>query len=136
MRDGMKDPMPFKGIGRAYIKFAKEEPKLFALLYMTSGDKVKELPNKDPITDEAWDIVSGIMNGDRDEGSRLLRNMWLLVHGISTLEATGKMSFTDEEIGEVLSESFAVGRELSGKQEMMRHKIVDIYKEEIALLFD
>ncbi len=36
----------------------------------------------------------------------------------------------------LLSESFAVGRELSGKQEMMRHKIVDIYKEEIALLFD
>ncbi len=36
----------------------------------------------------------------------------------------------------LLSESFSVGRELSGKQEMMRHKIVEIYKEEIALLFD
>ena len=36
----------------------------------------------------------------------------------------------------LLPESFAVGRELSGKQEMMRHKIVEIYKEKIATLFE
>lgn len=36
----------------------------------------------------------------------------------------------------LLKESFAVGRELSGKQEMMRHKIVELYKEEISGLFD
>ena len=36
----------------------------------------------------------------------------------------------------LLKESFTVGKELSGKQEMMRHKIVDIYKDEIASLFD
>ena len=36
----------------------------------------------------------------------------------------------------LLKESFAVGRELSGKQEMMRHKIVEIYKDKIAALFE
>lgn len=36
----------------------------------------------------------------------------------------------------VLADSFTVGKELSGKQEMMRHKIVEIYKDQISTLFD
>jgi long-chain acyl-CoA synthetase len=35
----------------------------------------------------------------------------------------------------LLAESFQVGRELSGKQEMMRHRINDIYRNEITELF-
>jgi len=35
----------------------------------------------------------------------------------------------------LLPESFTVGRELSGKQELMRHKIVELYKEEVDSLF-
>jgi long-chain acyl-CoA synthetase len=35
----------------------------------------------------------------------------------------------------LLPESFTVGKELSGKQELMRHKIAQMYKEEIGTLF-
>lgn len=35
----------------------------------------------------------------------------------------------------LLPESFQVGQELSGKQEIMRHRINDIYRNEIAELF-
>jgi len=35
----------------------------------------------------------------------------------------------------LLKESFQVGRELSGKQEMMRHRINEVYKKEIEALF-
>ncbi len=35
----------------------------------------------------------------------------------------------------ILPESFKVGRELSAKQEVMRHKIAEIYAKEIASLF-
>lgn len=35
----------------------------------------------------------------------------------------------------LLPESFQVGKELSGKQEMMRHRINEIYKDRIAALF-
>ena len=43
-----------------------------------------------------------------------------------------------ERIGKValISRSFEVGVELSAKQEMMRHKIAEIYRDEIAALFD
>ena len=106
MKAGMSNTIPFKGVGRSYIKFAKDEPKLFALLFMTAGEKVKELPDKDPISDEAWNIASNIMNGDRDEGSRLLFDMWIFVHGIASLEATGKKNFTEDELSDILSEVF------------------------------
>jgi long-chain acyl-CoA synthetase len=36
----------------------------------------------------------------------------------------------------LLPESFQVGKELSAKQEMMRHKIAEIYKEQIDSLFE
>ncbi len=36
----------------------------------------------------------------------------------------------------LLKDSFQVGRELSGKQEMMRHRINELYKAEIASLFN
>lgn len=36
----------------------------------------------------------------------------------------------------LLAESFSVGKELSGKQELMRHRIVELYKKEIDSLFD
>ena len=36
----------------------------------------------------------------------------------------------------LLSESFSVGKELSGKQELMRHKIFELYQKEINSLFD
>ncbi len=36
----------------------------------------------------------------------------------------------------LLKDSFQVGRELSGKQEMMRHRINELYKDEITALFD
>ena len=106
MRAGMEEPIPFKGTGRAYIRFAKDEPRLFALFFMTADSKIKELPGKDPITPEACEIASDIMNGNTGDGSRLLKNMWLVVHGIAALEATGKMSFSDEEMSEILSETF------------------------------
>lgn len=35
----------------------------------------------------------------------------------------------------LLPDSFTVGKELSGKQEFMRHKIAEMYKEQIATLF-
>jgi long-chain acyl-CoA synthetase len=36
----------------------------------------------------------------------------------------------------LLAKPFEVGRELSHKQEIMRHRVVELYKKEIAELFE
>ena len=42
--EGLAKTMPFKGVGQGYIRFAKAEPQLFQLLFMTSHDKAAALP--------------------------------------------------------------------------------------------
>lgn len=106
MQDGAKDTVPFRGIGRAYISFAKNEPKLFEIFFMRPTDSIVGVSSVDPNERAALDIASGLMCGNSDRGQRLLNDMWLIVHGIATLEATGKLSFTDEEITQTLSEVF------------------------------
>ena len=51
--------------------------------------------------------------------------------------STSKGFRSCEKIGKValLPKSFEVGVELSAKQEMMRYKIAEIYKEKIEALF-
>ena len=34
VNEGLQAPLPFKGVGMAYIRFAEERPKLFQLLFM------------------------------------------------------------------------------------------------------
>ena len=106
MEEGSKNELPFKGIGRAYIKFAKEEPELFKLLFMTATENVIGLPKEDKNTCIAIGFATAMLNGNAEDGSRALRNMWIVVHGIATLEATGKMSFSDDEISCILSDIF------------------------------
>ena len=106
MRSGAEDPIPFKGIGRAYIRFAKNEPRLFEIFYMRPTESVAGLDKVDPNTAAALNMASNTLNGNADSGEKLLMNMWVVVHGIATLEATGKYSFSDDEIGEILSTIF------------------------------
>ena len=40
--EGMKEDIPFKGVGKAYIRFAAEYPKFFQLLFMREQESVPE----------------------------------------------------------------------------------------------
>ena len=106
MRDGMTDPMPFKGVGKAYIKFAKEEPRLFEIFFMRATSSVVGIDENDPNYEDVLGIASKIMNGNSEDGQNILQSMWIIVHGIATLEVTGKMSFTEEEANRITSEAF------------------------------
>lgn len=108
--EGLHAEPPFMGVGVQYLKFAKEEPKLFQLLFMS------EMPEKiDPFTalrtfdDRFEDVVHMIQDGfqvDSDAAARLYRHLWIYTHGIATLLVTKVCSFTDEEIGQMLTEVF------------------------------
>lgn len=108
--DGLHSDPPFMGVGVQYLKFAREEPKLFQLLFMS------EMPEKfDPFTalqtydDRFEDVVHIIQNGfqvDSDAAARLYRHLWIYTHGIATLLVTKVCCFSDEEIGQMLTEVF------------------------------
>lgn len=96
----------YKQIGINYIRFSRDEKKLFKILFMSDN---KLLPS-DFILDTDYmkikDIIKISTNlSDKDIKSFHLK-MWLFTHGIATLSANDIVLFTDKQISDLLSYEF------------------------------
>lgn len=100
----------FKGVGEQYIRFAMEEPKLFALLFMKEQEKHPNIEGVLPVIDENYeDILSSIVDGygisDAD-AQRLYQHLWIYTHGIASLLATRMCRFTPAQVGGMMTDIF------------------------------
>lgn len=119
---GLEEELPFKGVGRNYILFAIDEPKLFQLLFMSES---KDDPNVDSILAYVEDNYEKIVptvekeyNFSRELALRLYRHLWIYTHGIATLCATRVCNFTAEQISQMLTDVFVgIYRKLKEEQE-------------------
>lgn len=96
---------PYKASGMGYIRFALEEKELFKLLFMR--DRSGEVIGED--LEEVGPIIALIQDktGMSFERSRLFHlEMWLYVHGIATMLATGYLPWTMEDISAFLTDAF------------------------------
>lgn len=93
----------YKATGMAYIRFAKEEKELFKLLFMR--DRLNE---DSALTFEKSisDIVESSTGLDKDKASLFHLEMWIYVHGIATMTATGFLELDEELISEILSDAY------------------------------
>lgn len=107
---GLSQEIPFKGVGEQYILFAIKEPKLFQLLFMKEQINVPKLSEVLPIIDDNYEkILDSIKNGygmDSTSAQKLYHHLWIYTHGIATLCATKMCRFTDQQIGEMITEVF------------------------------
>lgn len=108
--EGLKQQIAFRGVGESYIRFAKERPKLFALLFMTEQSGGPDSRGVLSLIDENHEkILQSIVDGYAVDGATatsLYVHMWTYTHGIAVLIATKVCSFTDEEITEKLTQVF------------------------------
>lgn len=102
--EGLKNSLPFKGVGEAYIKFAVNEPKLFQLLFM-NDDAVRSLDTVLPSIDGNYDRI---LQSVKDQygvsekiAFKLYKNLWVFTHGIAAMCATRTCEFSGEEISEM-----------------------------------
>ena len=107
IHQGLAEPIPFKGVGKAYIRFAREEPQLFRLLFMMPDGAIPELKTGDPNYSAVAVSAQISLGSTAEQAERIYREMWIFVHGIATLAVTGTTSFTDEEISTMASDVFA-----------------------------
>lgn len=108
-RRGLSQTPAFKGMGAQYIQFAKDEPKLFQLLFMSEKFDTLTVDERLALDDYYKDIVSSIQNEyylSRENANKLYRHLWIYTHGIATLIATNVCTFTDDEISNYLTETF------------------------------
>ena len=91
----------YKQIGLNYIKFAKQEPKLFQLIFMTKTDlSIDKFMESDKNFDKIKQYVS-LSTGLKDKKVKTYHTkMWLFTHGIACLVATNTCIFTDKEISD------------------------------------
>lgn len=116
VENGLKKTTAFKGVGIAYITFAIEEPKLFALLFMNAGsvmDTGKEQTDVNailPVIDASYEkILQSVQEPyglEREAADRIYQHLWTYTHGIATMCATRLCSYTMEEIGDRMTEVF------------------------------
>lgn len=100
---------PYKEMGKGYIRFAKEEPKLFSLIFMSENDlSTKNFLSYDKETGENIlkhvSSVTGITK--KEDISNFHLKMWTFTHGIATMIATKTCKISDEEISKMLTEEF------------------------------
>ncbi len=105
--EGLKHLLPFKGVGESYIRFAKEEPKLFQLLFMQESknpaNALTALIGLDDNYDRILSCVESSYGLEKEEAAELYKCLWVSTHGIAVLCATGVYDFSVEEIQNTLS---------------------------------
>ena len=114
VKRGLSQNPAFKGVGMEYIRFAKEEPKLFQLLFMTSKGAAQDLENVLSSIEENSSSISAVISDlygekcglTREQCYKLYQYMWIFTHGIAALLATEVCDFTEAEVGSMLTEAF------------------------------
>ncbi len=92
----------YKAMGMGYIAFAAEEPELFKLLFLSP--KRQGSPD-----DRDWQagVTRARENGVSDMAAGVFHTeMWIFVHGIASMIATGALSFETEQIGAMISDVY------------------------------
>ncbi len=108
IENGLSGPIPFFGVWQQYLRFAREEPALYRLLFLSrpggaSGGATEALRFSQQLARRS---IMRIYNMDADTADKYFRDMWLVAFSFATLIVTDDCPYTDEEM-------LAVGTEIS-----------------------
>ena len=103
---GLAEPIPFLGVGRQYIRFAREEPELYKLLFLTRpdgaiGGAMEALAFSQDLVRES---IMRIYHMDAHAAECYFRDLWLMAFSFATLIVTDDCPYTDEQMSAVFSE--------------------------------
>ena len=104
LEKGVEATIPFFGFGMAYIRFAKEEPELYKMLFINPDKKGESM--LETLSGIRLIVINSIEKTYRfneKESKRLFRDLWLVAHSIATLCVGVICPFPDEEIAKILT---------------------------------
>ena len=100
----------FKQIGMQMILFAKEEPKLYQLIFMSSISEAQTFDDiyahLGSVADECLDVLQKDYDLSKDNAKTLFEHVWIHTFGIGALCATGVCDFSHEQIAQMLTQDF------------------------------
>lgn len=105
--EGLTEKIPFLGYGMRHIQFAREEPELYRLLFLCHdvSPVIEAMRHSQSLIRSTLESLYHLTAAEADY---YFRDMWLVVHSLSTLIVTGGCAYTDDEICGILS-GFSLG---------------------------
>ncbi len=94
----------YKASGMAYIRFARSHPKLFKILFMEISPP--DEPQKLDELNRFAGMVSHNVGIDVDDARMFHLEMWVYVHGIATMIATGYLNWVVETVSRMLTDAY------------------------------
>ena len=102
---GLREQIPFFGVGIQYIRFAREEPELYRLLFLTQKQEkgYGAMHAMQHLQELVRPTLVGVYHISDEEADVYFRDLWLVVHSLATLIVTGDCPYSDREIGQILT---------------------------------
>ena len=103
---GLAEPIPFLGVGQSYIRFAKQEPELYKLLFLekpssAGGGAMEALALSQDLVRAS---LMRIYRMDAEQADCYFRDLWLVAFSFATLIVTDDSPYTDEQMSAILTE--------------------------------
>lgn len=108
MMSGLEHPVPFLGMGIAYIQFAKEEKQLFKLLFLNESFSIHSFDDmvQGDDNEQIVQMIAGSTQISTEQAKRVFLSIWLLMHGIATMIATNNAEIPIAELEDILTRGF------------------------------
>ncbi len=99
---GLTYKIPFLGVGKAYILFAREKTELYRLLFLS--EKSAEYNAVENTAELISKSVMNIYNLSEKEALFYFRSLWLVVHSIATLIVSSSCPYEEKDIDLILTQ--------------------------------
>lgn len=96
---------PYKASGMAYIRFAREQPQLFRLLYMRDR-RQETIPKETELGEQMEGMVHRNTGLDSGHARMFHLEMWAYVHGIAAMMATGYLELEWDMVSQMLTDAY------------------------------
>lgn len=100
---GLREKIPFLGVGKQYIRFAREEPELYRMLFLTRAREYSAMGSMAHLQARVRPTLTAVYHITDAEADLYFRDLWLVVHSLSTLIVTGDCPYSDREIEQILT---------------------------------
>lgn len=106
MKKGAEEKNAYKGMGMAYIRFAKEHPNFFKILFMRQTNlTTSNFIRADDTGNDVIKMGQELTGLNKKEQIEFHTKVWIFTHGLAMLVANNTCDLSQEEISKLLGET-------------------------------
>lgn len=106
MLSGENTENSYRAMGKSYVRFAKDYPVFFKILFMQQTEMNKDnYAQIDQLGDKIIETGRKFTGLTFEEQKEFHLKVWIFTHGIATLIVTGTIKLNDNEIDELIGSS-------------------------------